>query len=240
MISNPYRQVHACVVPHNVHIHSQTISLDDIVATQPQIQLIPTIESLRGKTSPIVSIVKGMSFSLVDLTDAPEVMAALRPGESPAAKLDEEWNVGLVGCLYYARQGVEEGEGQITIHRIHQRMMVQGLEDPGTGSASCALGCYLALTMTEYRSGQPKGQGEKTSASQENLDITEGTKTLSLGDKKEHYAFGFEQGVEMGRKCQMCVEVDITVDEEGGREVSMVMMSGRSTFVTKGEILDLY
>jgi trans-2,3-dihydro-3-hydroxyanthranilate isomerase len=198
------------------------------------------MESLKGKTFPIVSVVKGMSFSLVDLTDAPEVMAALRAGKSPAAKLDEEWNVGLVGCLYFARQGVEQVEGQPTIHKIHQRMMVQGLEDPGTGSASCALSCYLALTMTDNRNGQETRQAEKNGAPQKDVEIAEGTKTLNAGAKKEHYVFGIEQGVEMGRKCQICVEVDITVNEEGKRVVSAVMLSGRSTFVTKGEIINLY
>jgi trans-2,3-dihydro-3-hydroxyanthranilate isomerase len=239
VFSNPYRQVHACIVPHDVHIHTNSVALDDILATQPQIQLIPTMEKLKGKAFPIVSIVKGMSFSLVDLTDAPEVIAALRAGESPTAKLDEDWNVGLAGCLYYQRQGVEGKEGEPKIHKIHQRMIVHGLEDPGTGSASCALGCYLALTMTQDLSGH-KTQSPENGASQGDAELTERTQSLHLGVKKEHYVFGIEQGVEMGRKCQICVEVDITENESGQRAVSAVMLSGRSTIVTKGEIIGVY
>ena len=237
--SNPYRQVQACVVPHNVHIHSKAITFDDVLATQPQVQVVPTLEILQGRTFPTVSIVKGMNFSLVDLTDAPEVMAALRAGESPAASLDEEWNVGLVGCLYYQREGVEERKGEPTIHKIHQRMIVSGLEDPGTGSASCALGCYLALMMTD--DGLEKGhQSETRDASQADGPITEGIKSLGVGAKEEHYVFGIEQGLEMGRRCQICVEIDIGENEGGQRAVSAVLLSGRSTFVTRGEIFGVY
>lgn len=230
-------------MPHNVHIHSNTITLDDVLATQPQIQIIPTMEKLKGKKFPVASIVKGMTFSLVDLTDAPEVMVALKASESPAAELDEDWNVGLVGCLYYQREAIEEREGEPAIHKIHQHMMVSGLEDPGTGSASCALSCYLALGMTDNPVGsisvsRPPEQGN--SAPQVDADIVEGTRSLHLGAKRGHYVFGIEQGVEMGRKCQICVEVDITEDEKGQRTVASVMLSGRSTVMTKGEIVGVY
>jgi trans-2,3-dihydro-3-hydroxyanthranilate isomerase len=240
VLSNPYRQVHACIVPHNVHIHSTSITLDDILAKQPQLQIIPTMETMKGKNFPTVSIVKGMSFSLVDLTDAPEVMAALKAGEAPAAKLDEDWNVGLVGCLYYQRQGLEEKEGEPAIHKIHQRMITKGFEDPGTGSASCALSCYLALTMGTKGQNQGERQGPKDEAAEADAEITEGTKSLNLGPKKEHHVFGIEQGVEMGRKCQICVEVDVTEDEDGKRVIGTVMLSGRSTFVMKGELIGVY
>jgi trans-2,3-dihydro-3-hydroxyanthranilate isomerase len=240
IFSNPYRQVQACVVPHNVHTHSNTISIDDVLATQPQIQIIPAMDQLKGKTFPVVSIVKGMTFSLVDLTDAPEVMAALRASESPAAKLDEEWNVGLTGCLYYQRDAIEEREGEPAIHKIHQRMMVSGLEDAGTGSASCALSCYLALGMTDESVGRSIRPSEQRDTSQVDADIAAETKALHLGAKKGYYVFGIEQGVEMGRKCQICVEVEITEDEEGHRAVTSVVLSGRSTVMTKGEIVGIY
>lgn len=240
VFSNPYRQVQACIVPHKVHIHSDTVTLDRILATQPQLQLVPTIENLKEKRFPVVSIVKGMTFSLVNLTDTSEVMNALRAGESPTAKLDEDWNVGLVGCLYYQRQSTEEKEGEPAIHKIHQRMICDGLEDAGTGSASCALGCYLALTMTDDEITQKRSRSGEKNGSQMDAEITEGTKAMSLGAKKEHYVFGLEQGVEMGRPCQICVEVDIIENKEGQREVSAVMLSGRSTIVMKGEIVGVY
>jgi trans-2,3-dihydro-3-hydroxyanthranilate isomerase len=235
--------VQAYLVPHNVHIHSAIITFDDVLATQPQLQfIIPTMEKLKGKKFPVVSIVKGMTFSLVDLTDKPEVMAALRASESPSATLDEDWNVGLVGCLYYQREAVEEREGEPAIHKIHQRMIVAGLEDAGTGSASCALSCYLALGMTDYpvNSTSVSRPSEQGNSAQADADIVEGTKSLHLGAKRAHHVFGIEQGVEMGRKSQICVEVDITEDEKGQRTVATVMLSGRSTVMTKGEIVGVY
>ncbi len=240
VFSNPYRQVQACIVPHNVHIHQNNITLDEIIEAQPPIQLIPTMKTLKKRTFPVVSIVKGMTFCLVDLTEAPEVMAVLGAQGSPVAKLDEGWNAGLVGCLYYRREGIEVKEGEPKIHKIHQRMMVSGFEDPGTGSASCALGCYLALNMPNIQFDQKGGPLEQDDVSQIRVKIEEGTKSLSIKPEKEHYVFGIEQGVEMGRKCQICVEVDITHNEEGHRQVGAVVLSGRSTFVTKGEILGVY
>lgn len=226
-------------MPHDIHIHRSTIALEDILATQPHLQIIPAMDALKGKTFPIVSIVKGMSFSLVDLTDTPDLMVALRAGESPAAILDAEWNAGLLGCLYYQRQGVEAKEGEPVIHKIHQRMILQGLEDPGTGSASCALGCFLALTMTNHKI-EMGGAQVKDDVSQVSSGIVQKTKSLNLDAKKQHYVFGIEQGVEMGRTCQICVEVDVTENEVGQRAVSAVMLSGRSVFVTKGEIIGVY
>jgi predicted PhzF superfamily epimerase YddE/YHI9 len=227
------------MVPHNVHIHNSTISFGDILATQPQLQTIAAIDALKGKTFPVVSIVKGMSFSLVDLTEVPEAMAGLRAGESPPAKLDEEWNAGLAGCLYYQRQPVQEKEGEPAIHRIHQRVMVEGLEDAGTGSASCALGCYLALTMTDDAKDHNGHHPGKIGASEGDAEIIERTKSLNMDAPREHYVFGIEQGVEMGRDCQICVEVDIAEDGEGQRAVRAVMLSGRSNFVSRGELIDV-
>lgn len=166
-------------------------------------------------------------------------MVALRAGESPAATLDVEWNAGLLGCLYYQHQGMEAKEGEPVIHKIHQRMIFQGLEDPGTGSASCALACFLALTMTNDKVDM-RGAHVKDDGSQVSSEIVEKTKSLSLDAKKQHYVFGIEQGVEMGRTCQICVEVDVTENEAGQRVVSAVMLSGRSAFVTKGEIIGVY
>lgn len=237
VLSNPYRQVYACVVPHNFHIHKHRTSFENVVGTQPQIEIVPGMERLKEKTFPVVSIVKGMTFSLIDLTDAPEVMAALRAGEAPAAKLDDEWDVGLVGCLYYQRRGMKEKEGEAAILEIHQRMITDGQEDPGTGSASCALGCYLALSMGLSKNDREGHELDEDKASQASAEITDRTKSMTISGKKEHHVFGIEQGVELGRKCQICVEVDITQDEEGQGSVGAVMLSGRCSFVTRGELL---
>lgn len=230
---NPYRQVAACAVPHNIHVHKSRVSFDDVLAVQPQIKIVPTMARVQGKSYPIVSIVKGMTFCLVDLTDAPEVVTALRAGEAPHMTLDEEWKSGFCGAIYYKRRG-EDKSSEPTIYNMHVRMITQGIEDPGTGSGNCALACYLALAAGET------SQKQEVQAAGREEDLVSKTEKMKLGDKTEHYVFAIEQGLEMGRKCTIAVEVDINETKDGKREVSRLHLSGRATFFSRGEILGVY
>lgn len=216
---NPYRQLAACTVPHKYHVHGKAVSMESVLLVQPQIQIIPTFEKVKSKSFPVVSIVKGMTFALVDLTDAPDVLAGLKKGEAPEVELDEEWKPGFCGAMYYVRKGVtEQGAGEPAIINLQCRMIAQGLEDPGTGSASCALACYLAT----------QGKSDDLVAKTEGLKLEEG--------KVEHSIFAIEQGIEMGRKCMIAVEVD-TKREGGQQKIHTVILSGRANFHLKGEIM---
>lgn len=230
---NPYRQVAACSVPCNIHIHKSHVSFDDVLAVQPQVKIVPTMERVKNRSYPIVSIVKGMTFCLVDLTDAPEVLTALRAGEAPAMTLDEEWDSGFCGAIYYERRG-EDKAGEPTIYNMHVRMITQGIEDPGTGSGNCALACYLALAAGETN---PKQEVESASGEE---DLASKTDKMKLGDKTDHHVFAIEQGFEMGRKCTVAIEVDIKENEDGKRAVASLILSGRCTFFTRGEIMGVY
>ena len=216
---NPYRQLAACTVPHEFHVHNKKVSIDEVLAVQPQIQIIPTFEKVKSKSFPVVSLVKGMTFALIDLTDAPEVLAGLKAGEAPAVELDQEWQPSFTGCMYYKRKGVtEQAKGEPAIINLQCRMIVQGFEDPGTGSASCALSCYLATT------------GESD-------DLVAKTAGMKLEDGKlEHSIFAIEQGIEMGRKCTIAVEVD-TKREGEKQKIQTVILSGRANFMLKGELM---
>lgn len=229
---NPYRQVAACAVPHEIHIHHSRVSFDDVLAVQPQAKMVPTMEKVKGKSYPIVSIVKGMTFCLVDLTDAPEVLTALRAGEAPAMTLDEGWKSGFRGALYYERRGEDKGS-EPTIYNMHVRMITRGIEDAGTGSGNCALACYLALAA-----GEPNPKQEKPATSGD--DLAAKTENMKLADKTEHHVFAIEQGLEMGRKCTIAIEADIKESPDGKREVSELILSGRATFFTRGEIIGVY
>jgi len=216
---NPYRQLAACTVPHKFHIHSKHIEMDKVLLVQPQIQMVPTYTKVKSKTHPVVSIVKGMTFALIDLTDAPEVFGGLKVGEAPEVELDEDWQPSFTGCMYYKRKGVTEtGTGEPPIVNLQCRMIVQGFEDPGTGSASCALACYLATV----------GKSDDLVAQAADMKIEEG--------KLEHSIFAIEQGIEMGRKCTIAVEVD-TKREGGERKIQTVILSGRANFMLKGELM---
>ena len=232
---NPHRQVSACSVPHNFHIHKAQIPLDAVTAVQPQTLIVPTVQNVKSRTFPIVSIVKGMTFGLVDLTDAPEVLSALKVGEAPEIQLDEEWRTGFKGCLYYERKDAIEKPGEPAINKVHARMIEGGMEDPGTGSACCGLACYLALTDK----GMQEAGHQSESASGSDVDSTLSAKTenLKLGFTTEHHVFAVEQGIEMGRRCQIAVEVDIRRDASGKRGIASVLLSGRGNFMTEGRLL---
>ena len=226
-------------MPHAFHVHNKTISIGDVIATQPHIWAIPGLKDVTAETFPVVSIVKGVAFSLVDLTEAPEVFARVKAGQAPAATLDTDWGSGLVGCLYYVRRMCEEKEGEVTLQKIRQRMIVSGIEDPGTGSAGCALACYLALHQpcSDHAPDQhDRGVKDKVPTSESSLEDKFQSIDIKSKKEKESHVFGIEQGVEMGRKSMMCVEVDIIENEAGERVISRVLLSGRAVFVSRGEL----
>ena len=216
---NNYRQLAACTVPHNVRVHSKSVTMDDIIKVQPQLQIVPTSEQVKEKSFPVVSIVKGMTFVLVDLTEAPELLAGLEKGEAPSVELDEGWSPSFVGAFYYTKSKTTTQAGEQQIHNIRARMICQGVEDPGTGSASCSLAAYLSLT-------RQVGEGLEQQVS-----------GLRLDDKLEHHIFAIEQGVEMGRQCQIAVEVDLKRDTHGKPAVANIILSGRANAFLAGQII---
>lgn len=114
-------------IPHDVHIHKVTFPSE-----------------LNSLMNVMVSIVKGMSFIFVELPDLSTLGRASRilaNSTYDVLLLDEGWQSGLIGTMYLVSLGVDES-GR---HKYRTRMFADGMEDPGTGSASCALACWLAL-----------------------------------------------------------------------------------------------
>jgi len=119
------------VIPHDFHIHKVTYD-----------------SPLSPKAAETVSIVKGMSFIFSILPDlemlakANENLNVVKCGPNGTydpSPLDEGWRVGLIGTMYVVAQSTDEFGRK----KYRTRMFDSG-EDPGTGSASCGLGCYLA------------------------------------------------------------------------------------------------
>lgn len=121
-------------IPHNIHQH----------AIVPQAR------------SQVLSIVKGMTFILVELDSLSELKEKRSEVPLPLSSLDEAWAVGLTGTYYYVRDPVDPMQ-------IRTRMFTtfdsSGVEDAATGSAACTLAAYLSNI---------------SQAAEESFDITQG------------------------------------------------------------------
>lgn len=173
-------------IPHDVHVHRKRLS-----------------HPMDGEgVVPIVSIVKGMAFGLCKMADLKALGGVsgsplLPPQDRYKCQyLDEGsgWDKGPTGSFYYVDLGTDE-KG---VRSLRTRA-IPAFEDPGTGSASAALCCYLCLTEG--------GEGWQR--------------------------FYLTQGVEMGRRCDIFVDVNM---KEGGDEVEEVELSGGAVEVMEGKL----
>lgn len=145
-----------------------------------------------------------MSFILVPLPDLATLARAATNLQVVAtgttynpSSLDDGWQAGLVCTMYYVAQGIDEYGRQ-----KYRTRMFGSREDPGTGSASSALGCYLA-----GKESKEKGRGP--------------------------FGYAFTQGVEMGRRNDIAVEV---TRGEGGEGIEEVLLSGAAVQVMEGTL----
>ena len=203
----------AAQIPHNVHIHiQQPHPATSVFAAQPSLR---TPDVIQDGTCPMVSVVKGMTFVLIELRSLQD-LEGLQAGAQRSlyqdskggsgVMFDEGWAPSLLGYYYYhilssaaqTVQAEDAGEGST---RIRTRMLETTIgEDPATGSAASSLAAYLALQRG-----------------------IAGTK----------HVFEIEQGVEMGRASQIGVEV---VLDESGKGVKRIEISGSAVEVSRGAI----
>lgn len=132
-------------VPHKVYMHSKGTPRENIVATQPNLSAMAVA---MNDTYPAVSIVRGVTYTLVNFTEQPELFAAVSAGASQATELDDGWGPSFTGTMYYRALDSCTEHGRY-VQRLRVRMIAINLEDPACGSGSCALGAYLALQHGE-------------------------------------------------------------------------------------------
>ncbi|KAI8713599.1 hypothetical protein NCS52_01304700 [Fusarium sp. LHS14.1] len=128
-------------VPYNVHIHSCGTPKPNILDTQPN---LADQASRLSQDYSAVSIVKGVTYTLVDMSDQEDLFARVAAGRSQDTPLDDGWAPSHTGTMYYRRQEVSDDNGT-TVEHLRVRMIAIGLEDPATGSACCSLAAYRAL-----------------------------------------------------------------------------------------------
>src|SRR5215472_12558409 len=81
-------QAHASI-PHDIHIHTDTLSDSALTTLQPTLSRYP-------QASPLVSVVRGMTFVLVGLDSESELARVRTTGLDVGVVLDEGWDEGLV------------------------------------------------------------------------------------------------------------------------------------------------
>jgi len=128
-------------IPHNIHIHSRNVSKDAIKGIQCDV-LPSDVEHDMDASSPVVSIVKGMTFALVKLPSLHALQLLKTGGGALQTQLDDGWDSGFVAPYYYVKLD-NDMDGTMS---LRTRMIEPGCgEDPATGSAACTLASFLAL-----------------------------------------------------------------------------------------------
>lgn len=143
-----------------------------------------------------MSIVKGMTFILIELESVEALGLVSLPGRSIILdELDEDWNDTFVGMYFFTRMG-KSAEG---VTKLRTRMIEGLLEDPATGSAASDLVSYLSLIE---------------------------------GHAHETLKFHITQGVEMGRRSEIFVDVVLAAD----KSISKVHLEGGAVAVMEGRL----
>lgn len=128
-------------IPHNVRLHKNTLKDAEEISRPGYLSSVDEIQKAELE-APIFSICQGMAFSLIKLPDLDVLgQVACSVGTFSEKILDEGWQEGIIGRLYY----VKEKSDRHDVVKLRTRMILISFEDPATGSASCALGAYLAL-----------------------------------------------------------------------------------------------
>lgn len=190
-------------IPHDSHLHPTSLDHRGLQALG-----IPQVLTNRFVNSaPFMSIVKGMTFCLVELNS----LDALGDVDTGYKSLSSEGLTpeyvahGVAGLFFYVvvNPAATDAATGVQTRMIRTRMVLDRLEDPATGSASSALAIYLAKHHPKLR--QPETKLHK---------------------------FQFTQGVEMGRKS--IIGVDVVLGSGG--KVEKVILQGTAVEIMEGNI----
>ncbi|KAF9729196.1 hypothetical protein PMIN03_000370 [Paraphaeosphaeria minitans] len=167
------------VIPHDVRVHDRTWSREELLAQQPALA-----ESVGDNVKiPIVSIVKGMTFALIELKSLDALEKVKLTTEVSVDGLDLGWDETFVGTYYYVQTSESEG-----VRHLRTRMIEGSLEDPATGSAASDLAAYLSLQLgkpgqtLEYAITQGVEMGRRSEiAVSVKMGAEKGIETITLG-----------------------------------------------------------
>ncbi|KAF9696840.1 hypothetical protein EKO04_005649 [Ascochyta lentis] len=184
-------------IPHDVHVHTKRWSKAEMFKLQPGLAAAYKQSQINTQDDyAIVSIVKGMTFVLVELDSVETLAKVSLAGQGVEIDgLDQGWDDTFIGTYFYVRTGKSEGGAM----QLRTRMIEGPLEDPATGSAASDLVAYLSLTE---------------------------------GKAGETLKYELVQGVEMGRRSE--IFIDVVMAKDGGIET--VYLEGGAVQVMEGRL----
>lgn len=179
------------------HIHQKAWDQEELFALQPQLAKAYQQKKVKVKNHfPVVSIVNGMTFVLIELESEEALALVELAGQSVVIKdLDAGWDETFVGSYFFVRTG-ESSEG---VKTVRTRMIEGPLEDPATGSAASDLAAYLSLIE---------------------------------GNPGETLKYEIIQGVEMGRRSEILIDVVLADD----KAISKLYLEGGAVQVMQGQL----
>ncbi|KAJ4408549.1 hypothetical protein N0V91_003200 [Didymella pomorum] len=184
-------------IPHDVHVHRKRWGRDELFELQPGLATAHEKGVIKAQNDyAIVSIVKGMTFVLVELESVEALAKVSLAGKSVEIDgLDQGWDKTFIGTYFYVRTGKSESGAT----QVRTRMIEGPLEDPATGSAASDLVAYLSLNE---------------------------------GKAGETLQYELVQGVEMGRRSE--IFIDVVMAKDGGIET--VYLEGGAVQVMEGKL----
>ena len=135
-------------IPHHVRVHSQQVTAHTVWKTQAKLAGLvrQSSEPTFREAYPLVSIVKGMTFVLVDLPTMDGHLGLVEATGIPleGVQQDAGWESTVLAPYFYTPVTAPTGEPHLT--KLRTRMIEAHVgEDPATGSAACTLCAYLSL-----------------------------------------------------------------------------------------------
>ena len=129
-------------IPQTFRIHQELVPSRLMLSSQPD----PLQNILAMDVFPVVSVVKGLSFVLINVPSVKPYLEMVEPTgfnfDASKIKFDEGWEDSFVGAYFYTKTS-QPSQGIVS---IRARMLERSVgEDAATGSAASALACYLAL-----------------------------------------------------------------------------------------------
>ena len=127
-------------IPHNFHRHVESqVSIEDVYRLHPALKK----GEAKVKSMEVASPVKGMNFAMIELEDVNALGLVSPSGIVPNLPTDKGWEGFMGSFLYVITEQPSAGKPV----KVRTRMLQDTMEDPATGSASCALSALLAMTL---------------------------------------------------------------------------------------------